>query len=368
MKIVSTSYVNTSEFSDPEKWLDRISFYTGILEELAKQHDVESIEQINYCGKLNRNNVTYHFLNFRKRKLWFPFALHRYIKKLNPDIVFVNGFIFPLQIMQLKRTLGKKIKIIVLHRAEKPFTGSKSYLQKMADSSVDGYLFSSKEFGKEWIEKGIIRNEQKIYEVIQASSSFSPADNIAAKGSLKINGNPIFLWVGRLDENKDPITVVKAFINFLSYRPDAKLYMIYQAEKLLDEVRSLINNNQDSILLMGKVNHHELELWYNAADFFLSGSHYEGSGIAASEAMSCGCIPILTNIMSFRRMTGPGKCGLLYQAGNESDLLSALLKTKEIDVKQEKEKALKQFETELSFKAIASKIDVIINNLTSVND
>ncbi len=368
MKIVSTSYVNTKEFKDPEKWLGRISFYTGLLEELAKEYEVESIEQINYNGILNRNNVTYHFLNFKKRKLWFPFTLHRYIKKLSPDIVFVNGFIFPLQIIQLKKTLGKNVKIIVLHRAERPFTGVKSYLQKIADRSVDAYLFSSDEFGKEWIEKGIIKNEQKIHEVIQASSSFTPADKVSARELLKINGSPIFLWVGRLDENKDPITVAKAFINYLSSYPEAKLYMIYQEEKLLSKLRSLINQQQESIMLVGKVDHRDLELWYNAADFFISGSHYEGSGIAASEAMSCACIPILTSIMSFRRMTGAGQCGLLYEAGNESCLLSSLLKTKEINMEREKEKVLTQFENELSFKAISNKINTIINKLTSVND
>ena len=54
MKIVSTSYINTAGYTDPEKWLDRISFYTGLLEELAKHYEVESIEQINYSGRLKK--------------------------------------------------------------------------------------------------------------------------------------------------------------------------------------------------------------------------------------------------------------------------------------------------------------------------
>ena len=362
MKIVSTSYVNSREYNDPRKWLDRISFYTGLLEELAKQHDVESIEQINYSGRLIQNRVTYHFLNYKKKKLWFPFALHRYIKQLNPDIVFVNGFIFPLQIIQLKKALGKAVKIIVLHRAEKPFIGPRSYLQKIADTVVDGYLFSSKEFGIDWIERGIIKHEQKIHEVIQASSSFGPADKNEAKALLKVGGR-VFLWVGRLDQNKDPVTVVKAFIEYLTFQPAARLYMIYQEDKLLAELRSLINEKNGSIILVGKVDHRDLPPWYNAAEFFVSGSHYEGSGIAVCEAMSCGCIPILTNIISFRRMTGPGNCGLLYQAGNSDDLLAAFLKTGEMDISQEKEKTLTQFTTHLSFEAIANKITKIINTI-----
>ena len=367
MKIVSTSYVNTNTYNNPEVWLDRISFYTGLLEELAKYYTVESIEQINYNGKLQKNKATYHFLNFKKKKLYFPFELHSYIKNLKPDIVSVNGFIFPFQIIQLRKTLGKATKIIVLHRAERPFNGIKGYLQKIADRSVDAYLFVSDEFSAEWIKKGIFKNKEKIHEVMQSSSIFLPEDKIVAKKILNVNGEPVFLWVGRLEKNKDPLTVVKAFIKYLSFQPLAKLYMIYQDNQLLPEVKALINatnKTKNGIILIGKVEHRQLQTWYNAADFFISGSHYEGSGIAACEAMSCSCIPVLTNIVSFRRMTGPGKCGLLYEAGNAEQLFSALSNTNGMNIKIEKEKTLKQFTDELSFEAIANKITKVIGSLS----
>lgn len=363
MKIVSTSYKNTPEYTDPAKWLERISFYTGLLEELAKHYEVESIEQINYSGELKKRGVTYHFLNFKKNQLYFPVALHRYIKKLDPHVVFVNGFVFPLQIIQLRKTLGKNVKIIVLHRAEVPFKGIKRLLQKLADNSVNGYLFVSAEFGEEWIKNGIIKTRKKIHEVMQSSSSFQPGDKDLAKRTLNIAGDPVFLWVGRLDKNKDPITVIKAFKQYLSVRSGAKLYMIYQSEQILAEVKEIIVESNDAIQLIGKIDHRQLQTWYNAADFFISGSHYEGSGIAACEAMSCGCIPVLTNIISFRKMTGPGKCGLLYQPGNADGLLSALIKTNEMNIELEKEKTLKQFNTEFSLEALSKKIETVINSI-----
>ena len=94
MKIVSTSYVNTPEYNDPEKWLDRIGFHIVVLEQLAKWHEIISIEQINYEGDLQQNGVHYHFYNSKRKKLLFPFLLHRYIKEMKPDIVIVNGLIF----------------------------------------------------------------------------------------------------------------------------------------------------------------------------------------------------------------------------------------------------------------------------------
>jgi len=139
--------------------------------------------------------------------------------------------------------------------------------------------------------------------------------------------------------------------------------MIYQGEELLQQVKYLISSGERgtvAIKLVGRVDHQQMQDWYNSADFIISGSHYEGSGIAVCEAMSCGCIPVVTNILSFRRMTGPGKCGLLYGPGNEKELLSALLSTGKMDIEKERAKVLAQFNEELSFGAIAGKINKII--------
>ena len=367
MKIVSTSYVNTPEYADPESWLDRISFYTGILEELAKQYQVESIEQINYTGKLKRNGVLYHFLNYKRPKQYFPFKLHRYIKKIKPDIVFVNGFIFPLQTIQLKWKLGKNVKIIVINHAEQPSRGIRKFLQRIADRYVQTYFFTSGEMGIEWVEKEIIAHERKIEEVMEVSSVFNVIDKKTALSRTNVTGNPVFLWVGRLNTNKDPLTVVRAFSEFVQHELSSKLYMIYHTEDLKEEVLQLIQANsqlQDKVIMIGKVSHTELLYWYNSSDFIISASRYEGSGVSVCEAMSCGCIPILTNIPSFRMMTGRGKCGLLYEPGNTEHLLPTLLKTNQMNIEIEREKTLKQFDDELSFPAIAKKITKVIDSIS----
>jgi glycosyltransferase involved in cell wall biosynthesis len=146
--------------------------------------------------------------------------------------------------------------------------------------------------------------------------------------------------------------------------------MIYQSEELLQEVINLVREDTktaDAIKFVGKVVHEQLQNWYNSVDFIISGSHYEGSGVAVCEAMSCGCIPVVTNIASFRKMTGPGKCGLLYKPGSHKDLLAVLLQTIELNFEKEREKTLEQFENELSFKAIARKINGVVTSLYQIN-
>ncbi len=128
----------------------------------------------------------------------------------------------------------------------------------------------------------------------------------------------------------------------------------------------MIGSN-DAIQLIGKVEHSKLQYRYSSADFIIAGSHHEGSGVAVIEALSCGCIPILTAIPSFNKMTGPGKCGLTYKVGSETELLNVLMKTIQMDIEKERDRTLKQFNKELSFEAIAGKIEDLITALKERN-
>jgi len=365
MKFVFASYVYTKEYNDPEAWLRHIRFYGGILEALSKTNEVISIEQIDYQGRIEFGGVDYQFKRFYKIGRYFPFSLHRYIKNLHPDVVFIQSLQFPLQVIQLRLMLGKKVKIIVQNHAERPFTGIKKYLQRIADRYIDAYLFASRDMGVKWITKGNLSTPGKIHEVMEVSSVFYPIEKAAAKQKTAVIGEPVFLWVGRLNENKDPLTMVKAFLKFVDCEPSARLYMIYHTAELLTEVTNIIKNspNRHTVVLVGKVRHDDLLNWYNSADFIVSASHYEGSGTAICEAMSCGCIPIVTNIFSFRMITDNGKCGLLYERGNELALSSALMQTQTLDRAAMRHSALSYYNKNLSFEAIAGRIHDIADAL-----
>lgn len=362
MKIVFASYVCSPEFNQPAEWLSRLKGYIGILEWLSKTNKVISIEQINYEGHYQLNGVAYHFMNFGRKKNFFPLQQHRYVKSLAPDVVFIHGLHFPLQVIQLRLRLGKRVKIIAQHHAEKPGSGLRKYLQQMASRCIDAYLFTAQEMGMEWVRKGNIIDKNKIREVMEASSVFSPMDRNLAQSETGVKGDLIFLWVGRLDDNKDPLTVLRAFLQFVRHYRDAKLYMIYHTSELLSAIKELIQG-EDSVILVGQVPHEQMQYWFNSADFIISGSHYEGSGVAVCEAMSCGCIPILTNILSFQKLTANGQCGLLYEPGNEPALLSMLLEAMMLNRPDTRNKTLAQFQAQLSFEAISTHIQEVIASL-----
>lgn len=363
MKIVSIGYSKTAAFTDPEAWLTQISFYTGLLEELANHHTVESIERINYEGLHHQNGVVYHFVQLTKEVERFPLQLHRVLKQLQPDVVLVNGFSFPLQILQLRMAVGTSVKILVLHRAEKPVTGIRKWVQFAAGTCVDAYLFASGDMGRQWTKSGQLRNGHKVQEVLPASSSFSVKEKQSTRKKLGIAGDPVYLWVGRLEQNKDPLTVVKAFVRFWQRYPSARLFLLFQTEELLPNIKACIQSAgaEKAIELVGKQSRHHLEDWYNSADFFLSGSHKESCGIALLEAMSCGCIPVVTDIASFRKITAG--CGMLYPAGDADALFFKLQESLQLDLEEQRKKVLQHFQSELSFSAIAQKLTTLLHNL-----
>ncbi len=365
MKFVFAGYDLTDKFNEPAPWLKRIRMYTGILESLSEKHDVMSIEQINYEGTYFNKGVNYVFKRLSKAGRYLPEKMHAFIKKQRPDVVVIQGLHRPLQVIQLRLKLGKKTGIILHHHGEKPFTGIKKYLQLWASRHVDGYLFASHDMGMDWIKKGNISDRKRIHEVMEVSSVFFPIEKSMAREKTGIDANPAFLWVGRLDANKDPLCVVKGFLWYTENKPQAKLYMIYQTEELLPEIKELLSEhpNKNNVVLVGAIPNDDLLYWYNSADFIISGSHYEGSGTAVAEAMSCGCVPILTNIPSFRMITDNGQCGLLYEAGNSDALLNALNQTDKLNLAAKSKKCLSYFKARLSFEAIARQFEAIAESL-----
>lgn len=366
MKFVFISHNYLPEFNSPLEWIDRIKPYTGVLEALAKDNSTYYVGQINYSGEYSNNGVKYYFLNPLKKKSLFHHRLHRLVKRLNPDIVVVYGLHFPLQVLQLRLRLNKKVKIIAQHHADKPATGWRKFLQQLADKCTNGYFFVSNEISDEWVNKGNIDNKKKIKELIIASSFFYPIDKKSAREKLGIGSETLYLFVGRLDRNKDPLLVVQAFLQYWKRNNNSKLFLIYQSEELLNEIENILriqNYPNNTVVLVGQVSHHELHNWYCSADFFISASHQESFGLALCEAMSCGCIPVVTDIPSFRKMTGNGQCGFLFQPGSQKELFKNLLETDKIDLISERNKVLNQFKENLSFDAIAKQVQKAVSSL-----
>lgn len=365
MRFVFLSYNYSPDIGSPAAWVDRLKFYIGALEELAKTHTVIRIDQVNYEGHFFHNGVEYYCVDDGKRKNYFPLQLHRFVKSLEPDIIVVSSFLFPLQVLQLRRNIGSKVKIVIQNHADKPFTGIKRYLQFMVSRSVNAFVFASKAMGEEWVNKGNIDSAEKIVEIVGGSSRFHPVTMSEARTRTGITGHPVFLWVGRLNENKDPLLMLDGFLSLAEEQPSAKLYMIYQEEELLNEVKAVLETHprKAAVVLVGKVPNENLQDWYCSTDFYIAASHYEGSGTALGEALSCGCIPVVSDIFSFRFITGNGYCGLLFKPGDKHDLREKLQQAMALNKAEYRQRCVDRFASELSFPAIALRFQTMAASL-----
>ncbi len=299
------------------------------------------------------------FYRSKKLKRWqIPFKFNNYIKSFKPDYILVHGFGFVHYLIFLKLILPKSKIVLQCNGYTTKPKWYKELIYRLSDRFIDGYLFTGIENAKHWYDTNILKRD-KIFEVMEGSTHFK------YNSDTKRNPNS-FIWVGGLNTNKDPLTILKAFIKFLEEEPLAKLTMIFHQNDLLLDLKILIKRNpklNKALCLKGYVKHVHLEELYNETQFFILGSHYEGSGYALLESMACGCIPIVTNIPPFKYMTNNGNCAFLFPPSNDNELFKQLKATQNCDLELLQNKVLKQFESRLSFEAIAKDIYTVFDSL-----
>jgi glycosyltransferase involved in cell wall biosynthesis len=310
----------------------------------------------------------FRFFLSKNRPGYIPADTIRYLKKTKPDIVLVQGLRFPLHVIRLRMILGRKVKILVKHHADKP-PGSflKKIIQQFADRCINAYLFTSFGNAAEWIAAGIIKDKHKLYEFPATLTGFLKQDKEQGRQQLGMDSGLHYLWVGKLDANKDPLTVIHAFAKYLAAHPSAKLHMIFQSAELLGEIKKVITEKgigNNEILLHGSIPNQELPVWYSAADFFISASHREAGSAAVLEAMSCGCIPIVTKIPSSLKVTENGKYSFCFEAGNVNALMDILTRSAGIERTSFSKKIELYFQQEYSATAMAGKLLVLCETFT----
>lgn len=357
LRIVDLSYYFAEDLCNYKNLIERYASGSDHLPILAKELDLIVIRHLDQVASVHLNEIKYHFFKGKHSKYWLPFRLHFFVNQLKPDVILLHGFNNPLQALLL--AFQTKAKIIIQDHGGGVPSGLTGLFHSWLKYLVKDYFFTAKEQADAYIQRGLISRKSNIHEIMEGSTHLQRINKSLARKNLGFEENKtIFLWVGRLDENKDPLTVLQGFELFLKVKTNCSLYMIYAENTLEAEVTELIKNSsllKKAVIMLGEIPHSELNLYYSSADYFILGSHYEGSGFALCESLACGCIPVVTDIPSFDKMTDHGNLGALWQRGNKNSLLEALEKTRYFDIEVESLKSVQFFDKELSFEAIANK-------------
>ena len=366
MHVVCLGYSYAPDLRAPEDLLARYHVLTGWCNLLAASGvRVLAYQRFHRDAAVCDGEVEYRFvrdsLHPGLRKWEVPVRMHEavraHVEAKGADVVHVNGLIFPLPVRHLRRHMPQRAAIIAQDHANPPWSGPLARLQRWGLQAVDGFWFTDRSQADEWRVDRVI-GEDKIAEVAGAWTSFTIRERAAARAQTGLQGAPVVLWVGNLTQNKDPLAVLAGFARIREHLSLARLYMAYGSAELLDTVESTIAQDArlaQSVTLLGAIAHDRIADYFNSADYFVLGSHREGSGFALVEAMACGCVPVVTNIPSFSRLTNSGAVGACWRPGDPASFAEAFLGAARKPLPQARREVMDHYAANLSYEAIGRR-------------
>ncbi len=356
-----------------QEYFTMVEWATAIARQGVK---VSVVQRYVKTQTLVKDEVNYYFIadgqvsRPNSSPMGFYKNVQQFVLKEQVDVIHLHDIRNTLMNMKLKRLFKNIPKVIQDHGSVFRINSWKDHLLKpflrYGLRHMDRVMFAAKGQEENWTKHQVIEESQCVF-VMENSSPFAYSDRDTARAITKLQGAPVFLWVGNLNTNKDPFTVLRAFKKLLQNYPGARLYMIYRFADLEQEVKQWITNEslKVQVVLLGRQDRNKLQHYYNSVDYFISASYKEGSGYAAIEAMSCGVVPILTHIPSFISLTKAGDVGTLFEPGNSEMLYQKICSLLDKPLTQERGRVLNHFNQYFSFEAIAKQAIEVYQEVTS---
>ncbi|MGH7554325.1 MAG: glycosyltransferase family 4 protein, partial [Longimicrobiales bacterium] len=189
------------------------------------------------------------------------------------------------------------------------------------------------------------------------STDFTPGDREAARDATNMFGEPCLLWTGRLNANKDPLTMLAGVEQAARTLPGLRVWCCFSEAPLLDVVKQRIARSAalaERVILLGARPHQEMESRFRAADFYIQTSHREASGFSLLEALACGATPLVTDIPATRQIVSD--VGALTPVGDSRSLADAIVAWAGRDQRVLRRAARARFDDVLTFDAIGRQL------------
>ncbi len=285
---------------------------------------------------INQNNINIIYQknilrNKILRVLWEQIILPLYIKRLKIDLLHsihytiplfagckvvatfhdMTFFLYPQKHIFIKRIFFKLFIRISSWKANRIIAVSES-----TKKDIIKFL-------------GVSNKIDVVYEAVD--SKYHPFKNESmASIIMRKYGifNKFILYVGTLEPRKNIVRLIQAYYNLIFKNNITHQLVIvgkkgwYYQEifKIVDELG--LNKEKQRVIFTGYVPDDELLFLYNAADFFVYPSLYEGFGIPPLEALACGVPVISSNISSLPEVIGDA--GMLIDPYNVQEISQAM--------------------------------------------
>jgi glycosyltransferase involved in cell wall biosynthesis len=321
--------------------------------------EVTVIQAANRDERVTRNGVDYHLMSLiggRSRRLQPGFA--QLLQRLAPDVLHVHGLGFAREVQVLAAAMPGLPILLQDHASGVPRPWRRG-LWRRGFAAAAGVAFCSREQATPFVTAGLLARDARVFAIPESTCRFAPGDRADARRECGVDGDPLLLWVGHLDVNKDPLTVLDGVSRAARALPGLRLAACFGRAPLMRQVRRRLDGDpllRERVQLLGAVPHERVQTLMRAADLFVLGSHREGSGYSLIEALACGVTPVVTDIPSFRELTGGGSVGALWPVDDAAMLAQQLIATAARPPAALRISARAHFEAELSFAAVGHKL------------
>ena len=304
-----------------------------------------------------RDGIEYHFVDVAGSKG----ATERgrrfagVLSDLGAEVLHVHGLAFAGEAFAVSRHLPR-LPMLCQDHADRPPRWWRVPRWRRWYSAVSGVAFTAAAQARPFFDARVFPQRMPVFAIPESSSRFAPGDRQRARADTGIHGDPCVLWVGHMNAGKDPLTVVDGVARAAMRLPGLQLWCAFGSAPLLAEVQDRVRacpQLADRVHFLGNVTHAQVEMLMRAADIFVSGSRSESCGYALLEALACGATPVVTEIPSFRALTGDGAVGRLWPSGDAAALAEALVEASSQRTPPARVRG--HFDATLSFEAVGRR-------------
>ncbi|HYG30062.1 MAG TPA: glycosyltransferase family 4 protein [Allosphingosinicella sp.] len=361
LRVVQVNCVIDGERREPDALLDAWPTLPAVAEATAAAGaDVIILVASHRAAVVSRNGIAYRFVAEPRLRAGsgpglLPWRLAAAVRRERPDAVHFNGFDFPLH---ARAVCGTGVPVLVQDH-KSGAGGRMAGFRRWGYARIAGAAFTAVGQAEPFRKHGQIPLEARVFAIPESSTPFRAGSRAEARSATGLSGDPALLWVGHLDANKDPLTILEAMRAALPALPGLRLWCAYATAPLMPEVERMLAADPalaGRVHLLGRLPHDRIELLCRAADFFVLGSGREGSGYALLEALACGATPIVSDIPPFRELTGNGAVGSLAPRGDPTAFADAIVRLAALPRESLRERSLDHFRSRLSFEVVGRKL------------
>lgn len=196
---------------------------------------------------------------------------------------------------------------------------------------------------------------------------------------VDIESGPIIIWVGRLEDEKNPQELISIARQVGTVRRDLQFLVIGDTPYYEDYLKTLEQSPESeppkSIIFVRKVKFEGMPGIYNLAaksgGLLLSTSLYESVPMTFIEAMACGCPILSTAVGGVEEILSNGKYGFLYKSGDIETATRLILELTDNSAFKKRnsviQPALKYVRHHHSMSTIASQYASLLGNVVNIN-